>query len=299
MGFFVSQKKKWLSCFRNTSLLCSRISGWNLVARLSCCRSSYKYSFAATTIWLWTTVWNVQIHCNSQQVIAQMTHPCVDDKNCLKYQYPSEPWTSMACTHILLYAHLDLGDMTLSRGHNICRWCTIIVWYNQSEILVKSYNLVIILYAWGHNVVFRRCLYICPQLVDTIQVKWLYPPPQVWGYIGISLSVCSHRVRVITSYPLVRSGQYYSQLLSVTLKGVSWPWTKMISSRSQCTHTQDLCLDHNSSKSQCTHTQNQCLGCSSSSKLDLDYNSQNCPLPKGVSWPWCKVISPRLITVHT
>ena len=74
----------------------------------------------------------------------------------------------------------------------------------------------------------------CTQVQDMWPFGPLVIPPtnKVWGYIGITLS---------------RSG-YFTPLLSLP-NGVSWPWPKVISprSRSQCTHTQIPCPDHNSS----------------------------------------------------
>ena len=74
------------------------------------------------------------------------------------------------------------------------------------------------------------------------------PANKVWGvyrnhpvcpsvYLSVCLSVCSLRVRAITSYSLVRSGYNFIQLLSMTqgcvIKGVSWPWSKVIPPRSR------------------------------------------------------------------
>ena len=72
-----------------------------------------------------------------------------------------------------------------------------------------------------------------------------------------------------------------------TPKGVSWPWPKVISTRSmsQCTHTQNVCPGHN---------------CSLPSWIWIIFHWHNCcPGPKGVSWPWPKVISKDKVTVHT
>ena len=134
------------------------------------------------------------------------------------------------------------------------------------------------------------------------------------GYKGITLSICSHCVRAITSYPIVRSGYFtgpmsrsvhtypksvsWPQLLTAMLdldnishncspwpKGVSWPWPRDISqmSRSQYTHTQNMCPGHYSSLP---------------SWIWIIFHTY-CSWPKGVSWPWHKVISPRSRCIHT
>ena len=58
---------------------------------------------------------------------------------------------------------------------------------------------------------------MCPWVSTNIFIP---PANKVWGgYIGITLSVClccSNCVRAITSYPLVGSGYYFTQLLSMT-----------------------------------------------------------------------------------
>ena len=64
-------------------------------------------------------------------------------------------------------------------------------------------------------------------------------------------------------------------------KNVSWPRPKVIfpRSRSQCTHTQNLCPGH---------------------MLDLDNTSHSCcPYLNGMLWPWPKVISPRSRSQYT
>ena len=112
------------------------------------------------------------------------------------------------------------------------------------------------------------------------------------------------------------------------LKVVSCSWPKVMSlrSRSQCTHTKNSCPGHNSSlpcliwimfhtivvhdpkvvhdldprsylpcQGHCAHILKICVrAITPHCHLDLDNISHNCcPWPKGVSWPWSKVISPR------
>ena len=106
---------------------------------------------------------------------------------------------------------------------------------------------------------------------------------------------------------------------------MSWPWPKVISrvSRSQCTYTENLCTGHNSSLQSwiwiifhtlIVHDPRVCLDLYPRSYLQgkdhsahipqicaqsltphchagSGYFTQFCPWPKGVSWPWPKVIS--------